>query len=129
MNAYLHTNLTGEILGSADAVHKALGPGFLEAIYEGALCFELSTRGIPFTQQAPLKVHYGGQQVGLYRADLLIDGKVLVEVKAIEAIETIHLKVALAYLSAASLHVALILNFAETILKSRKVFRPYDMMK
>ena len=74
------------VIGAALEVHRTLGPGFLEAIYEEALCVELSLRRIPFARQVPVGVDYKGNLVGQARMDLLVDGRLVVELKVIESI-------------------------------------------
>jgi len=121
--AYLHGHLTSEINSAAIAVHKEIGPGFLENIYEEALCVEFDRRKIAYERQLPVRVRYQGIPVGLYRLDLVVDKKVVVEVKAVETIHEAHLAVALAYLKATGLNVGLVINFADSLMRSRRVFR------
>ena len=84
-------DLTGEIIGAAIEVHRALGPGLLESAYEECLCEELQLRGIPFERQKPLPVKYKGKQLDCgYRLDLLVANAVVLELKAIEAFAPIH---------------------------------------
>ena len=82
--------LTGEIIGAAIEVHKDLGPGFLESVYENALCIELQRRGVPFQQQVDVPVLYQGQEVGLHRLDLLVSERVIADLKAIRRFDAIH---------------------------------------
>ena len=81
--AYLHGDVTSMVNACAIAVHKELGPGFLEDIYEEALCVEFDRRKIPYQRQLPVRVRYRGMPVGLYKLDLVIDKKVVVEIKAV----------------------------------------------
>jgi GxxExxY protein len=122
--AYLHGDVTSAINACAIAVHKELGPGFLEHIYEEALCVEFDRRRIAYQRQLPVRISYRGMPVGLYKLDLVIDRKVVVEIKAVEAIHEAHLAAALAYLKATGLAVGLIVNFADSVMRSRRVFRP-----
>ena len=122
--AYLHSDVTSDINATAVAVHKELGPGFLEDIYEEALCVEFDRRRIAYQRQLPVRVRYRGMPVGLYKLDLVINRKVVVEIKAVESIHEAHLSVALAYLKATGLAVGLIVNFAASVMRSRRVFRP-----
>ena len=124
--AYLHSEVTSTVNAAAIAVHRKLGPGFLESIYEEALCVEFGRRKIRYQRQVPVHVRYEGMPVGLYRLDLVIEGKIVVEVKAVEHIHEVHLAVALAYLKATRLQVGLIINFADSIMRSRRVFRELD---
>ena len=102
---------------------RSLGPGFLESIYEAALCVEFDRRLIPYERQRPVRVRYEGVPVGLYKLDLVVCHKVVVEIKAVEAINTTHLAVTLAYLKATSLQVGLVINFSDCVMRSRRVFR------
>jgi GxxExxY protein len=121
--AYLFGAVTSTINAAAIAVHKELGPGFLESIYEEALCVEFDRRKVAYERQVPIRIRYQGVPVGLYRLDLIVDRKVVVEIKAVDAIHEAHLAVALAYLKATGLRVGLIVNFADAVMRSRRVFR------
>lgn len=98
-------------IGAAIEVHKALGPGFVESIYEEALCLELCRRTIPFQRQAAIGVHYKGRLVGEGRVDILIAESLIVELKAVDALLPIHVAQVLSYLSATNLHLGLLINF------------------
>lgn len=106
------------VIGAALEVHRTLGPGFLEAIYEEALCVELSLRRIPFDRQVPIGVDYKGNLVGQARMDLLVDGRLVVELKAIECIAPIHLAQVLTYLKAARLRLGLLITFKVAVLRT-----------
>jgi GxxExxY protein len=127
--AYLHGDVTSTINAAAIAVHRTLGPGFLEAIYEEALCVEFDRRSVAYKRQLPVRVRYEGVPVGLYRLDLVVGGKVVVEIKTVEAIESVHLSVTLAYLKATSLKVGLVINFSGSVMRSRRVFRDVHGVK
>ena len=116
-----HRDLTDRILGAAIYVHRYLGPGFLEKIYENALCLEFSKRKIIFSQQVPIFVRYEGDPVGMHRLDLLIENKIVVEIKACREIEEIHFATVLSYLKATQLEAGLILNYFSPTLKIRRV--------
>ncbi|HXG66799.1 MAG TPA: GxxExxY protein, partial [Blastocatellia bacterium] len=92
--------LAHEVIGAAIEVHRLLGPGFLEAVYEESLCVELKLRGIPFTRQQIFNVSYKGQGVGQSRLDLLIGSGLIVELKAVEALAPIHTAQVISYLKA-----------------------------
>jgi len=113
--------LTDRLLSAAVTVHRELGPGFLESFYEAALAHELSKRGHVIERQKPVSVLYDGICVGEHRLDLLVDGKVVVELKACKGIDDIHLATARSYLKATGCKVALILNFAEPRLAIRRI--------
>ena len=93
-----HEELTGQIIGAAIEVHKQLGPGFIESIYENALAVELQYRGIHFQRQVNVPVFYRGVEVGLHRLDLLSGGKVVVELKAAKGITDTHFVFVRSYL-------------------------------
>ena len=105
------------LLGAAIEVHRQLGPGFLERIYEEALCQEFSLRGIPFERQKKIPILYKGVPIGEQRIDLLIGGFVIAEVKAAEAIVPIHQAQLLAYLKATGLRLGFVINFNVPLLK------------
>lgn len=113
--------LTGAIIGAATDVHRLLGPGFLESIYEKALCLELARVGLAFEEQKSVPVLYRGQVAGEHRLDLLVEGRIVVELKATKAIEPIHFAVARSYLKALDLSCALLFNFATAPLTVRRV--------
>jgi GxxExxY protein len=106
------------VIGAAIEVHRVLGPGFLEAVYEEALCVELSLEGVPFVRQVLVGVRYKGRVVGQARLDLVVAGRVVVELKATEAIAPIHIAQALSYLKATRLPLALLITFNVPILRT-----------
>lgn len=104
--------LTHEIIGAAIEVHRHLGPGILESAYEHALCFELGLRGIPLRRQVSLPVTYKNQRLEIgFRPDLIIEEKVLVELKCIEKLMPIHDAQLLTYLRLSGIRVGLLINF------------------
>lgn len=103
--------ITEGIIGCAYRVGNTLGPGFLEKVYENALALELRRAGLHVEQQISVKVHYDGVVVGDYVADLLIEGAVLVELKAVKKLEAVHMAQCLNYLKATDHKVCLLLNF------------------
>lgn len=115
----METNeITEAIIGAAMEVHRALGPGLLESTYEMCLCRELSLRDIAFERQKPIPVEYKGVKLDCgYRADLIVDGMVLVEVKATETLLPIHDAQLLTYLNLGGWQVGLIINFNVRLLK------------
>ncbi len=113
--------LAGEIISAAITVHKTLGPGFLESIYEEALGVELDYLKIPFERQKSVPLYYRDQVIGEHRLDLLIDGKIIVELKACKSLEAIHYSVVRSYMSALNLDYALLLNFASMPLTIKRV--------
>jgi len=113
----LHSELTGAIIGSAIAVHRELGPGKLESVYQRALEIELGARGIPYRKQVPIEMLYRGESVGDFFADLIVDRKVLVELKAVDALRSVHRAQVLSYLRATGLELGLLINFNVRVLK------------
>ena len=103
--------LSSRVIGAAHKVSSVLGTGFLERVYENALCMELRTRGIPVRQQQPLLVKYEGRVVGEYVTDLVIDDRLLVELKAQKGLDPIHRMQCTHYLRATGLRICLLLNF------------------
>ncbi|XXX71722.1 GxxExxY protein [Sorangium sp. So ce134] len=106
------------VIGAALEVHRTLGPGFLEAVYEEALCVELSFRRIPFARQVPIGVGYKGNLVGQARMDLVVDDQLVVELKATERIAPVHVAQVLSYLKAARLRLGLVINFNVAVLRT-----------
>jgi len=119
-------DLTERIIRAAIAVHRHLGPGFLESIYEEALCIELDESGIPYERQKAIPLSYRGRPVGEHRLDLLIGGNVVVELKAVSALEKIHFSVVRSYMKAVGCDVGLLLNFATMPLTVKRVGREKD---
>ena len=109
--------LAHRVIGAAIEVHRVLGPGFLESVYEEALCVELAARRIGFTRQVPVGVDYKGRRVGEARLDLVVDNRVVVELKAVESIAPIHVAQVLSYLKATELRLALLITFNVTVLR------------
>jgi GxxExxY protein len=118
-----HEDLTDKIIGAAIQVHRTLGPGFIGSIYENALVIELRKRGLRAEQQLEAPITCDGEGVGKHRLDLLVEGTIVVENKAIKDIEDIHFAVARSYLKAVGLKHGLILNFARPKLQVKRVIR------
>jgi GxxExxY protein len=121
--------LTHEIIGAAIAVHKELGPGLLEAVYEECLSHELQLRGLQFERQKPIPVVYKAAKLDCgYRADVVVCGRVIVEIKAIAAIAPIHDAVMLTYLRLSGCKIGLLINFHSPVLKDgiRRYVWKYD---
>ena len=109
----LYEELSSKILNAYFTVQKVLGKGLAEKVYENALCIELEEMGIPFERQKPLTVEYKGHVVGDYIADLFIDGKIIVELKAVSAITDEHIAQTLNYINLTHSKVGYILNFSQ----------------
>ena len=107
-----HSDLTSQILGICIKVHKVLGPGLLESVYERAICFELAKAGLSFKRQQGIKVFYEGEDMNLgFRADVIIENTVLLEIKSVESVTPVFKKTCLTYLRFTELEVGLIVNF------------------
>ena len=116
-------DLTKRIIGAAFEVHKALGPGFLEKVYEAALLHELRTSGLRASAQAPIVVKYKNVRVGDYYADILVDDAVIVEVKACDGLVDAHEAQVLNYLKATGKPVGLFLNFGTSRVQVKRLAR------
>ena len=121
-----HRDLSAKVIAAAIAVHREHGPGFIESIYEESLCIELDEQSIKYERQKPLQILYKGRVVGEHRQDLVVEGKLIVELKAIANLEDIHFAIVRSYLTAAKLEDALLLNFASMPLTIKRVGRSYD---
>ena len=110
--------ITGQIIGAAIEVHRAVGPGLLESAYEACLCHELTLRRVAFERQKPLPVEYKGVKLDCgYRLDLFVEGTVVVEIKAVETIQPIHEAQLLTYLKLGGWKLGLLINFNVPALK------------
>ncbi len=110
--------LTERIIGAAIEVHKSLGPGLLESAYEECMCHEFRLRGIPFSRQQALDIMYKGSAVGsAYKLDLLVDERVIVELKAVTEVAELHRAQLLTYLRLSGKPVGLLINFNVPVLK------------
>lgn len=116
--------LTERVIGCAYRVHNGLGAGFLEKVYENAMCLELDRSGISVRQQAPIPVTYRGQVVGDFAADLLIDDRLVVELKAVQQIIKEHEVQLVNYLAATGIEDGLLINFGSSV-EVRRKYRTY----
>jgi GxxExxY protein len=123
MTELLYKELTFAVLGAAMEVHKILGPGFLEAVYQSALARELTLRGIPFEAQRHLPVSYKDVLIGEYMADFVIERKLILEIKAVSKLNASHQAQAMHYLAATGYRLALLLNFGGGSLDHRRVIK------
>ena len=116
----LYEELTSQILSACFEVSNELGNGFLESVYENALLVALREKGLETQSQVPLKVQFRGQQVGNFVADIVVSGKVLLELKATKAIASEHVAQTLNYLKATGMEVGLLVNFGNAKLEYRR---------
>jgi GxxExxY protein len=117
----IEEDLSARIIGHCIAVHRALGPGFLESVYEEALAIEFAKAGIHFERQKNVLISYEGQPVGEHRLDYVVEARLVLELKACKNIDDIHLAVARSYLKATRLQLGLVVNFAKPTLEIRRV--------
>ena len=118
-------DLAGRVIGLAMSVHQELGPGFLESVYESALSFELEQEGIQFERQKHLQVFYKGAVVGHYAADVVVEDKLIIELKAVQNLATAHEVQLVHYLTATHIEEGLLVNFGSKSLQFKKKFRQY----
>jgi len=119
-------DLSRQVIGAAIEVHSRLGPGFVESVYEQALRIELSKRGIAFESQKEITVTYDGQVVGRHVLDLLVGEELVVELKAVNALEKVHYAQVKSYLRATGAQVGLLMNFATAPLDVKRVVLQYE---
>jgi len=117
---YKYSELTSKIIGCAITVHKTLGNGFQEVIYQRALEIEMQLHGIEFSREFEMPIFYHEEQIGTRRVDFLVDGVISVELKAITKLEDVHFAQAINYLEAYNLEIGLLINFGETSLNFRR---------
>jgi GxxExxY protein len=118
-----HKELSGRIIAAAIEVHQRLGPGFLESVYESALCIELELRGIRYERQKLVALKYRDRPIGQHRLDLLVEGVMVVELKAVRALEDIFFATTRSYMKAVEVNDGMILNFASMPLTVKRVGR------
>lgn len=125
---YKYSDLTAKIIGYAMAVHKILGNGFQEVIYQRALAIELNEAGMDFNREFEMPIFYKGAHIGTRRVDFLVEGLISVEFKALTKLEDVHFAQAINYLEAYNLEIGLLINFGETSLNfkrlNNKKFKP-----
>jgi GxxExxY protein len=121
---YLHSELTGKIIGCAMEVHKVLGNGFQEVIYQRALAIEMAQQGLSASREHEMDIYYKGAKIGNRRVDFFVEGKVMVEIKAVTQLEDVHLAQAINYLEAYGMEVGLLINFGNRSLQFKRVMKP-----
>jgi len=115
---YEHDPLTQRLIGCGIQVHRVVGPGLLEATYEEAFCIELRENGLSFVRQVSVPVFYRGHQIGAYRPDLVVENRVVVEIKSVERLIGVHQAQLLAYMRVLRVPVGLLLNFNSEVLRT-----------
>ncbi len=129
MAELLYKDLSFAIIGAAMEVHNVLGPGFLEAVYQVALEKELALRKISFEPRVKLPVAYKGELIGEYESDLVVDGKIIVELKSISRFNSAHEAQAIHYLTATGLQLALLINFGAGSLEYKRIIKSEKQIK
>lgn len=118
----MYEDLTYKVIGCAIKVHKVLGNGFQEVIYQRCLAIELEKADIKFLREVEQPIYYEGMRVGSRRADFVIEEKIMVELKSLINLENVHLAQAKNYVVAYNFHIGLLINFGATSLQYKKVF-------
>jgi GxxExxY protein len=117
----LYKDLSYRVIGCAQRVHSTLGPGFPEQVYHRALCLELAKEKIPFSSEVEMDVAYEGVPCGQFRADIVVDEKIILELKAIEIMVAKHVAQVLAYLKASGLSLGILMNFSDARLQTKRI--------
>lgn len=121
---YKNSDLTGKIIGCSMEVHKILGNGFQEVIYQRALEKEMFLQGIGFSREHEMPIFYKEEQIGTRRVDFLVEGVISVELKALTKLEDVHLAQAINYLEAYNLEIGMLINFGNKSLEYRRLVNP-----
>jgi GxxExxY protein len=121
---YPESELTGKIIGCAMEVHKILGNGFQEVIYQRALAIEMAKQGLSFSREHDMDIYYKGEKIGTRRVDFFVEEKIMVELKAIIQLEDVHLAQAINYLEAYNMNIGLLINFGSRSLQFKRVMKP-----
>lgn len=120
-NGYKYSDITGKIIGCAMEVHRILGNGFQEVIYQRALAAEMNLKSIPFNREFEMPIIYKEEQIGTRRVDFLVEDIISVEIKAIIKMEDVHLAQAINYLEAYNLEIGLLINFGAKSLEFKRL--------
>ncbi|MDP1727210.1 MAG: GxxExxY protein [Bacteroidota bacterium] len=121
---YPESELTGKIIGCAMEVHKILGNGFQEVIYQRALAIEMSSQGLAFSREHQMDIYYKQENIGTRRVDFFVEEKIMVELKAVIQLEDVHLAQAINYLEAYNMKIGLLINFGNQSLQFKRVMKP-----
>ena len=121
---YPESELTGKIIGCAMEVHKILGNGFQEVIYQRALAIEMNRQGLDYSREHEMEISYKEENIGTRRVDFFVEGKIMVELKAIILLEDVHLAQAINYLEAYNMDIGLLINFGSRSLQFKRVMKP-----
>ena len=121
---YPESELTGKIIGCAMEVHKILGNGFQEVIYQRALAIEMSSQRLEYSREHEMEIIYKEENIGTRRVDFFVEGKIMVELKAVIQLEDVHLAQAINYLEAYKMQIGLLINFGSRSLQFKRVMKP-----
>ncbi len=128
-SSYKNSELTGKIIGCAMKVHGAVGNGFQEVIYQRCLAIEMEKQGLKFSRELEMTIYYEGIDVGTRRVDFLVEEQIMVELKAINKLDDVHLAQGLNYLEAYRLETGLLINFGSKSLEYKRITNEYKLAK
>ena len=120
---YKYSDLTSKIIGASMEVHKFLGNGFQEVIYQRALAIELKEKGLSFVREQEMQIKYKGVNIGERRVDFFIEDKIMLEIKAVANLEDVHLAQAINYLEAYNLEIGLLINFGSKSMQFKRLMK------
>ena len=126
---YKYSAITEKVIGCAMKVHNVLGNGFQEVIYQRALAMEMDASDLQYAREVEMPIHHLGQEIGTRRADFLVEGKILVELKALTSLEDVHLAQGLNYLEAYKLEIGLLINFGSKRLEFRRLINERNLRR
>jgi len=118
---YKYSDVTQRIIGCAMKVHNTLGNGFQEVIYQRALAIEMAKQGLSFVREMEMPIFYENEEIGTRRVDFFVEGKIMVELKALTELEKVHLAQALNYLEAYKMEIGMLINFGNTKLEFKRL--------
>ena len=118
---YKYSGITEKIIGCAMKVHRTLGNGFQEVIYQRALAIEMKKQGLEFSREKEMTIFYEGQEIGTRRVDFFVENKIMVELKALTQLEDVHMAQAINYLEAYSMEIGLLINFGSNSLQFKRL--------
>lgn len=121
---YPESELTGKMIGCCMEVHRILGNGFQEVIYQRALAIEMNKQQLSYSREHEMEITYKGESIGTRRVDFFVEGKVMLEIKALTKLEDVHLAQAINYLEAYGLSIGLLVNFGAKSLEFKRVMKP-----
>jgi len=121
---YKYKEITEKIIGSCMKVHAALGNGFQEVIYQRSLAIEMRKKGLTFSREHEMDIFYKEEHVGTRRVDFFVEGKIMLELKAVILLEDVHLAQAINYLEAYNMQIGLLINFGSRSLQFKRVMKP-----